>query len=231
MRALNLHPWNVSTAEARCIQNELCHQVVLHNDFPHIDLIAGADLAIDTTSNEGYAGVIVYTFPDLEEVERRHAHCKLSFPYIPGLLAFREAPVLLKAFAKVQHEPDVVVFDGQGVAHPRGMGIATHMGLVLDKATIGCAKSRLIGSFEEPGPDVGDYWPLVFGEKTIGAVLRTRRNVKPIFVSQGHRIGLETCIDILLQCSDGYRIPRPTREADHFVGEIKRSPARVQGSS
>lgn len=231
MQYLDLHPWNVSPAEARRIQTDLRKRVVLQNDFSHIDVIAGADLSIDKASNEGFAGVIVYTFPDLNEVERHHAHCKLSFPYIPGLLAFREAPVLLEAFAKVEREPDVIIFDGQGIAHPRGLGIATHMGLVLDKPTIGCAKSRLTGSFEEPGPEVGDYSPLMFGEKTIGAVLRTRQNVKPIFVSQGHKIDLETCIKILLQCSDGYRIPKPTREADHFVGQIKRSPARAQDSS
>ena len=231
MRTLNPHAWNVSPCEAKSIQIELRERVVLQNDFSHIEVVAGADLAVDKSSNEGYAGVIVYSFPELKEVERRHAHCKLSFPYIPGFLAFREAPALLEAFVKLEHEPDMIIFDGQGFAHPRGLGIATHMGLLLDKPTIGCAKSRLIGSFEEPGPQVGDYSPLVLGEKTIGAVLRTRRNVKPIFVSQGHRIGLETCIDILLQCSDGYRIPKPTREADHFVGQIKRSPARARDSS
>jgi len=230
MHILDLHPWNVSPAEAKRIQTELGKRVDLQNDFSRVNLIAGADLSIDKASNEGFAGVIVYTFPDLNEVERRHAHRKLSFPYIPGLLAFREAPVLLEAFAKVEREPDVIVFDGQGIAHPRGLGIATHMGLVLDKPTIGCAKSRLTGSFEEPGPEVGDYSPLVFGEKTIGAVLRTRHNVKPVFISQGHKIDLETCIDLLLKCNDGYRIPKPTREADHFVGELKRSRARAQDS-
>ena len=231
MRYNDLHPWDVSAAEARRIQNELRKRVVLQNDFSRVNLIAGADLSIQKASNEGFAGVIVYTFPDLNEVERQHAHCKLSFPYIPGLLAFREAPVLLEAFAKVEREPDVIIFDGQGIAHPRGLGIATHMGLVLDKPTIGCAKSRLTGTFEEPGPEVGDYSPLVFGEKTIGAVLRTRRNVKPIFVSQGHKIDLQTCIDVLLKCNDGYRIPKPTRDADHFVGQIKRSPDAARDSS
>jgi deoxyribonuclease V len=223
MRYKKLHPWKVTPAEGKKIQEELRERVVLHDDFPRVELIAGADMSIDKKSNRGFAGVIVYTFPDLEEVERRRAHCKLTMPYIPGLLAFREALALLKAFAKVKHEPDVIMFDGQGIAHPRWMGIATHMGIVLDKATIGCAKSRLIGSFEEPGPEVGDQSRLAHEGETIGVVLRTRRNVKPIFVSQGHKIDLKTCVDITLQCVDGYRIPKLTREADHFVGEIKRS--------
>jgi deoxyribonuclease V len=223
MRYKKLHPWKVTPAEGKKIQEELRERVVLHDDFPQVELIAGADLSIDKESNRGFAGVIVYTFPDLDEVERRHAHCKLTMPYIPGLLAFREAPALLKAFEKVKHEPDAIMFDGQGIAHPRWMGIATHMGLVLDKPTIGCAKSRLIGSFEEPGPEVGDQSRLAHEGETIGVVLRTRRNVKPIFVSQGHRISLRTCVDITLQCVDGYLIPKLTREADHFVGEIKRA--------
>jgi deoxyribonuclease V len=231
MRYRDLHPWDVTPAEGKDIQNDLRKRVVLENDFSRVDMIAGADMSIDKSANEGFAGVIVYTFPELNEVERRHAHRKIAFPYIPGLLAFREAPVLLEAFAMLENEPDIIVFDGQGIAHPRWLGIATHMGLVLDKPTIGCAKSRLVGSFEEPGNEVGNYSPLVFGGKTIGAVLRTKKNVNPIFVSQGHRIALKTCIDILLQCDDGYRVPKPTREADHFVGEIKRSPASAQDSS
>jgi deoxyribonuclease V len=231
MRYQEIHRWDVAPAEGSRIQNELRERVVLQNDFSRVDLVAGADMSIDKSSNEGFAGVIVYTFPGLNEVERRHAHRKLTFPYIPGLLAFREAPVLLGAFAKLENEPDVIIFDGQGIAHQRGLGIATHMGLVLDKPTIGCAKSRLVGSFEEPGNEVGDHSALVFHGNTVGAVLRTRKNVNPIFVSQGHKIGLETCVDILLQCGDGYRIPKPTREADHFVGEIKRAPSTARDSS
>ena len=227
MRYKKLHPWKVTPAEGKKIQEELRERVVLHDDFPRVELIAGADMSLDKKSNRGFAGVIVYTFPDLEEVERCQAHCELTMPYIPGLLAFREAPALLKAFANVEHEPDVIMFDGQGIAHPRWMGIATHMGLVLDKATIGCAKSRLIGLFDEPGPEVGDQSRLAHDEKTIGVVLRTRRNVKPVFVSQGHKISLKTCVDITLQCGDGYRIPKPTREADHFVGEVKRAALKM----
>jgi deoxyribonuclease V len=225
MRYRNLHAWHVSPAQGKAIQDELRSLVKLKNDFSRVDLVAGADLSIEKGTGEGFAGVIVYAFPELQEVERCCARCKITFPYVPGLLAFREAPVLLEALAQVKHEPDLIVFDGQGIAHPRGLGIATHMGILLDKPTIGCAKSRLIGLFEEPGPNVGDWSPLMVEDTTVGAVLRTRRNVKPVFVSQGHKIDLETCVDLLLRCSDGYRIPKPTRHADHFVEAIKRSQA------
>jgi deoxyribonuclease V len=147
---------------------------------------------------------------------------KLTFPYLPGLLAFREAPVLLAALALLATEPDLLLFDGQGIAHGRRMGIATHMGILLNKPTIGCAKSRLVGTFEEPGTDRGSYKPLVHAGETVGAVVRTRRGVKPIFVSPGTGISLRTAIQIVVQCLDGYRIPKPTREADHYVGIMKR---------
>jgi deoxyribonuclease V len=143
-------------------------------------------------------------------------------PYIPGLLAFREAPILARAFEKLNCEPDVVLFDGHGFAHPRRMGIASHMGLLLDKPSIGCAKSRLVGTHQEPGNTPGEWSPLMDGEQQIGAVLRTRGNVKPIFVSCGHKMDLKTALMIVLQCCDGYRIPKPTREADHFVENVKR---------
>ncbi|MEW5995255.1 MAG: deoxyribonuclease V [Candidatus Zixiibacteriota bacterium] len=222
MKYRNLHPWNVSPKEAMRIQAELRSQVVLERGFGEIGFIAGADIALDKDTNKGYAGVIVYRFPELIEVERRHAVENLTFPYIPGLLAFREAPVLLKAFAEVKQEPDVIVFDGQGLAHPRRVGIATHMGLLLDKPSIGCAKSRLIGRYEEPGAQAGQYTPLTDSGETIGAVLRTRDNVNPVFISPGHKVDLSSSIEIIMKCVDGYRIPKPTREADHFVGEVKK---------
>ena len=222
MRYRNLHPWKVSPREAARIQEELRSQVVLESDPGEVSLIAGADIALDRNTNKGYGGVIVYRLPGLTEVERRHSVEDLSFPYIPGLLAFREAPVLLKAFAALTHEPDVIIFDGQGIAHPRRMGIATHMGILLDKPSIGCAKSRLIGTFEEPGPRAGEHSPLTDSGEVIGAVLRTRDNVNPVFISPGHKVDLPSCIDIIMKCVDGYRIPKPTRVADQFVGEVKR---------
>lgn len=222
IRYPDLHPWNVSPKEAFEIQSKLLEKVILRFDSRRIRSVAGADIALDLKSGEGIGGVIVYTFPDLEEVERVSGHVKLSFPYVPGLLAFREAPVLIEVFKKLKNEPDLVIFDGQGRAHPRRMGIATHLGIILDKPSIGCAKSRLIGEYEEPKNSFGDYSALMDRGDRIGAVLRTRKNVKPIFISPGHRMDLEKSIEMIKACCDGYRIPKPTREADHFVESLKR---------
>lgn len=223
MNYQNLHPWNVTPKEAIKIQMDLRERIELHDSFNEIRVIAGADVSFDKNKNEGYGGVIIYSFPGLEEIERKGVKKKLTFPYIPGLLAFREAPVLLKAFASLKTEPDIILFDGQGLAHFRRMGIATHLGILLNRPTMGCAKSRLIGKFEEPGEEVGCYSPLVDAEQTVGVVLRTKKRVHPIFVSQGNKISLKTCIEIILKCIDGYRIPKPTREADRYVELIKKT--------
>ena len=222
MNPLRLHSWNVTPGEAIAIQEALRTRIILRDTFAATHIIAGADMSID--GDWGYGGVITYTFPRLEEIERRSVRVKLKFPYVPGLLAFREAPVLLAALELLSTEPDLLLFDGQGIAHGRRMGIATHMGILLNKPTIGCAKSRLVGTFEEPGADRGCYEPLVHGGETVGAVLRTRKQVRPIFVSPGTGISLNTSINIVMRCLDGYRIPKPTREADHYVGSIKRKP-------
>ena len=222
MKYQNLHPWDVTPKEAIKIQTDLKDQIVFHDSFDKIRVIAGADVSFDKNKNEGYGGVITYSFPELKEIERKGVRKKLTFPYIPGLLSFREAPVLLKAFASLKTGPDLILFDGQGLAHFRRMGLATHMGILLNKPTIGCAKSRLIGTFEEPGENVSCYSPLLDGGGTVGVVLRTRKSVHPIFVSQGNKVSLKTCIEIVLKCVDGYRIPRPTREADHYVAIIKK---------
>lgn len=219
IRPLRLHAWNVTPGEAIAIQEALRKRIRLRDTFAATHIIAGADMSID--GDWGYGGVITYTFPRLEEIERRSVRMKLTFPYVPGLLAFREAPVLLAALELLSTEPDLLLFDGQGIAHGRRMGIATHMGILLNKPTIGCAKSRLVGTFEKPGADRGCYEPLVHGGETVGAVLRTRKQVRPIFVSPGTGISLKTSINIVMRCLDGYRIPKPTREADHYVGSIK----------
>jgi deoxyribonuclease V len=220
IKPFKLHSWDVTPREAITIQEMLRGRIKLRDACRKIHVIAGADVSFD---NEwGYGGVITYTFPGLEEIERRSVRMKLTFPYIPGLLAFREAPVLLAAIEQLSTEPDLMLFDGQGIAHDRRMGIATHMGIVLNKPTIGCAKSRLVGTFAEPGEARGCYKPLFHEGETVGAVVRTRKGVKPIFVSPGTAISLSTSIEIVLQCLDGYRIPKPTREADKYVGNIKR---------
>ena len=174
----------------------------------------------------GYAGVIVYSLPELQEIERAFAVVSLTFPYVPGLLSFREGPALLAAFAKLRTEPDLLLFDAHGYAHPRRFGLASHLSVILDKPGIGVAKSRLIGEHKRPGSQKGSWAPLVDSGETIGAVLRTRDLVQPIFVSIGHRVDLKTAVELTLACSDGYRIPKPTREADHFVARLKRGEHR-----
>jgi deoxyribonuclease V len=148
---------------------------------------------------------------------------KLRFPYVPGLLSFREGPILVAAFGRLRIEPDVILIDGQGFAHPRRFGIASHLGLVLDTPTIGCAKSILVGEAEEPGGRSGSTSPLMHQGERVGMALRTRDNVRPIYVSIGHRVSLESAVEIVARCTDGFRIPKPTREADHWVGELRRA--------
>jgi len=226
MKIYSMHRWDMNTREAMALQSKLKEKILLKNSFrsiKEIHRVAGCDLALDIKSNLAWGGVVVYSFPDLEVVERRIIVQKLSFPYVPGLLSFREGPVLLKAIGTLETIPDLFIFDGQGIAHPRGIGIASHLALFLKKPTIGCAKSRLCGTFREPGPKRGDSSPLHSKEgKTMGRVLRTRDRVKPIFVSPGNEIDTRTAVRIIMKCCDGYRIPKPTREADHFVEAQKR---------
>ena len=150
------------------------------------------------------------------------ARRKLRFPYVPGLLSFRESPVLIAAFARLRTEPDVILIDGHGRAHPRLFGIACHIGVLFDKPTIGCAKSLLVGEHDEPGQIGGATVPLVLRGEQVGTVLRTRDGVKPIYVSTGHRVSLASAVEIARNCCDGFRIPKPTREADHFVRDLRR---------
>jgi deoxyribonuclease V len=230
MSGKDLHSWDMTPKEAVQLQRKLRDRVVRRDDFGELRFVAGADAAFDKGSARAYGAVVVFEYPSLKEVERRSAVARLRFPYVPGLLSFREIPVLLRAFEKLETEPDVILLDGQGIAHPRRVGLASHAGLVLGKATIGCAKSRLIGEGDEPANRVGAWEPLVDEGEVIGAALRTRANVKPLFVSIGHRISLGRAIDIVLTCCDGTRIPKPTREAHKFVEQVKagRSASRGQ---
>lgn len=223
MKSLSLHPWDVSPAEARAIQEQLRARVETRDRLPPLDFVAGADVALDLGRNVAIAGVILYRFPEMTEVERVSAERPIAFPYVPGLLSFREAPVLLRAFAKLTRAPTVIFFDGHGYAHPRRFGIASHLGVLLDTPTIGCAKSRLIGTHREPPAPPASSVPLKDADETIGAVVRTRRGVRPIYVSVGHRISLPRAVELALAVCDGYRIPRPTRQADQFVESVKRA--------
>ena len=213
--------WSLAPREAMRLQEKLCGLVSLEDNFAPIRYVAGADLAFDPVTDLAFAGVLVYRFPEMDEVERRCARRILRFPYVPGLLSFRESPVLLAAFARLQTEPDLILIDGHGRAHPRRFGIACHIGVLFDKPVIGCAKSLLVGEYMEPGMRRGATTPLMFKGEKVGMVLRTRDNVKPIFVTQGHRVSLKSAIELVSQCLDGFRIPKPTREADHYVRGLR----------
>lgn len=221
-----LHDWQVTAAEARAIQERLRHRIEIGRYTQDIRYIAGADVSVARQAPTVYAGVIVLDYQTLEVVERQGITSRTEFPYVPGLLSFREAPALLQAFRRLQTRPDVVVFDGQGIAHPRGLGIASHLGLLLDVPSIGCAKSRLFGSYAAPPPERGASTLLRGAQNhTIGAVLRTKTNTRPVFVSVGHKMELSQALTLLLHCDRGYRIPEPTRLADHYVGALRRQHA------
>ena len=243
MKYLKLHPWNVDYKKAAEIQVRLERSIILTCAAKNFKYIAGADVSYlpQRTIQSGihqnefvgragkcssadtdksvvfYASVVVFELKTMKMIEAVTASGKVDFPYIPGLLSFRESPILLKAFAKIRSAPDVVIFDAQGIAHPRGIGLASHMGLLLDKPSIGCAKTRLIGDYHEIGEEVGCYSHLTVKGKIVGAVLRTRKNVKPVFVSPGHKIDLDTSIDLVLNSCRGYRLPEPIREAHNLV--------------
>jgi deoxyribonuclease V len=215
--------WDLTPREAIKLQESLRERVELQDRFEDIRYVVGADMAFDPETQVAFAGVIVYRFPSLEEVERRMARRKLRFPYVPGLLSFRECPVLLAAFARLRTEPDLILIDGHGRAHPRRFGIACHIGILFDKPTIGCAKSRLVGEHQEPGKKAGSSTPLLLQGERLGVVLRTRDDVKPIYVTTGHRVSLDSAVGLVKQCVDGFRIPKPTREADHYVRDLRRA--------
>lgn len=217
----NLHPFKVSPPEARRIQRELrenmsrnqVSQRNLVSAQKQIKLVAGADCSYAKDEAGMYAAVVVLGLPGFKALEVSQVKKEVTFPYIPGLLTFREAPALLSAFEKLSLEPDVIMIDGQGIAHPQGLGLAAHVGFLLDRPTIGCAKSKLVGEYDEPGEEVGDYSSLIYQGKIVGVVLRTRKKTKPVFVSPGFKISLETALKVVTACLTGYRIPEPVRRA------------------
>ena len=215
--------WDLTPREAMRLQESLRESVELQDRFGAIRYVAGADVAFDPETEVAFAGVVVYRFPALKEVERRMARRRLRFPYVPGLLSFRECPGLLAAFARLRTEPDLILIDGHGRAHPRRFGIACHIGILFDKPTVGCAKSRLVGEHQEPGRKAGSTAPLMLEGERLGVVLRTRDDVRPIYVTTGHRVSLDSAVQLVKQCMDGFRIPKPTREADHYVRDLRRA--------
>lgn len=212
-------PKNVK--EAKKIQRTLKQEVKIAPLIKELRFIAGADAAF--SENNVIAVVCLYTYPQLVHVTEANAIAKISFPYMPGFLSFREGPAIIKAINKLKIKPDIVLCDGQGIAHPAGTGIATHIGILLNIPAIGCAKSRLVGDYMEPGIRKGQYASLKYQNRNVGAVLRTRNNVRPVFVSPGHMIDLKGAIDIVLKCTGNYRIPEPLRLADHLSKKLKKN--------
>ena len=217
-----LHEWALTPREAVELQKSLRERVRLKPLTKKIKTIAGADISFNKFESTVYAGLVVLSLPGLEVVEEVGVVSETKFPYVPGLLSFRESPSVLEAWAKLRTEPDAVMFDGQGIAHPRRVGIASHVGLLINRPTLGCAKSVLVGKYEEPGPERGSWAELVDKGEVVGAAVRTKTKVQPIFVSPGHLIDLEGAIGLTLQCDGGYRQPEPTRRAHLLVNALRR---------
>ena len=211
----------LSPAQAVALQNELRSQIRIEPLLKPITTIAGADISFNKYEETVYAGIIVLSFPDLQEIEKSTVISKTSFSYIPGLLSFREIPSLLKAWNQLKTKPDLMILDGQGIAHPRRMGIATHFGLVTDTPALGCAKSLLTGKFEALPETAGSESLLYDRDEVIGAALRTKNKTNPVYISPGHRINLKQSLEIIKQCVNGYRIPEPTRKAHLLVNQIR----------
>jgi deoxyribonuclease V len=235
-----LHPWNLSRTQAVELQKRLRQQVQIQPLANPVKLVAGCDVSFNKFSDVIYAGIVILELPSLEAIAYATAVTRTSFPYIPGLLSFRETPALLEAWQRLETAPDVVMLDGQGIAHPRRFGIACHFGLLTDTPSIGCAKTLLVGKCEEPGQAAGSYALLMDKGEVVGAALRTKDAAAPVFVSVGHRVDLPTAIDLTLRCVKGYqadygdalfamnrarslhRIPEPTRAAHILVNALRR---------
>lgn len=212
------HPWNLGYKEAIELQKKLSKEVVLYDDFKEINKIGGVDVKFKRKSNQVVGAVLIFSFPDLDILEVKTYKMEACYPYIPGLLTFREGPVVEKCFEMIENIPDLVFFDGQGYSHPRRVGLATHMGIILDIPSIGCAKKKLCGDYGKLQESRGSYCFLSENGEIIGAALRTRDRIRPIFTSVGHRIGLKSAIEFTLKVSK-FRIPEPTRLAHNYLNE------------
>lgn len=227
-----LHPWTVEPAGARELQRELAGR--LRFQFPpglRVRHVCGTDVSSARSDNRVYAAAVVLSFPELTVVEVATAVLPAVFPYVPGLLSFREGPVLLEAMERLHVIPDVVLFDGQGVAHPRGLGIASHLGLFLDRPTLGVAKTVLVGEYNPPGAEPGATSPLIHRGRLVGTALRTRHAVKPVFISPGHLVDPDTAVQLALACCRGYRLPEPVRRAHLLSNRLRRGEMVVGGRS
>jgi deoxyribonuclease V len=215
------HRWDLSPKEAMVLQVQLAERVIKETTFQPsaVRTVAGVDVAFEGKAVK--AAAVVLSFPELEPLEVAQSEVPMTFPYVPGLLAFREGPGALSALEKLSVWPDLYIFDAHGIAHPRRFGLAAYMGVVLDSPSIGCAKSRLIGEHGVPEEAAGDWVPLYDAGETIGAVVRSKSGLKPIYVSIGHRVDLPTAIDFVLRCTRGHRLPETTRYAHRVAGGSK----------
>ncbi len=220
------HPWDVTPKEAVEIQNKLREFLQLRWCNPTIRRAGGMDVSYARGSKDGYAVVVVMGWPNLAEIGIAWTRNKISFPYIPGLLTFREAPLLLQAWEKLRHYPDLIYVDGQGIAHPRSMGLAAHLGVLLNIPSIGCAKTPLVGGDPVVGDKRGDCAPLVYQGRKVGVALRTRPGIRPLYISPGHRIDLKTSIHWVLGACRDYRLPEPLRQAHIKANQIRSSMGR-----
>jgi deoxyribonuclease V len=216
------HPWKVTPEEAKRLQRELRAQVRVEPLPRPIRTVGGTDLSFAKGGDLAYAGIVVLSYPDLEVVDRVGLSRPVEFPYIPGLLAFREAPPLLECWERLRVKPDVLLVDGHGWAHPRRFGIACHLGVLCDVPSIGCAKRVLVGRHGPVGEQRGSYAYLKHQDEIIGAALRTREGVAPIYISIGHRTTLEDALRFVLRCTTSYRLPEPTRQAHLYVNTLRR---------
>ena len=212
-----IHRWDLSPAKAVAVQQQLAPYVIRENQFGPFSTVAGVDVKIQGELIT--SAIVLLSYPELEAITHAVASQRVNFPYVPGLRGFREGPVILAALAELSLRPDLLIVAGHGVAHPRRLGLASHLGLLVDLPAIGCAKSRLCGEYDEPGIERGSYTPLFEQEETIGAVVRSRPGVKPIFVSIGHRVDLPTGIGYVLDSCRAYRLPEPIRWAHRLAGE------------
>jgi deoxyribonuclease V len=218
-----LHSWKVSVEEAILIQEALKNRTIPEKTFSTVKAIGGGDVAYSKNENLLWGAIVVLSFPNLETLDMATADGKIPFTYIPSLLSFREGPILIETFQRLKIKPDVMIFDGQGIAHPRGMGLASHMGLWFDLPSIGCAKTPLLDEFISPRLSKGSYeWIQGAGQK-VGAVVRTKESVKPLFISPGHRIDLLTSIQLILESCRGFRIPEPLRKAHQLSQKMLHS--------
>jgi deoxyribonuclease V len=218
MKIYQRHPWTLTPSEAIAIQEELQAEIITEDAFKEpVNYVAGVDMGFEENGTVSHAAVAVLSFPDLQLVETSVARRPTSFPYIPGFLSFREIPAVLDALEKVKTTPDIILCDGQGIAHPRRFGIACHLGLLVDISTIGVAKSLLVGKHEELEETRGSCQALIYKGEKVGVVLRSRTGVKPLYISAGHKISLDTSIDYVLRCTPKYRLPETTRIADKIA--------------